>query len=537
MSQIKFKLSDNNTEVFAHYALAVPNLLKIDEDWIFSKLKDEGLDKYQIIDQNINHLISIVNNAEYGSGKIQLAEARDAEVIIEVKDDLSAYMTIRPAQGGEDVTLAMVKKALAENAIRHGFMLDTIRVAIVSGEAENVLIAKGEPAVDGNDASFNCLLPEIKIRTPRIAITGSVDYRNLGEVTIVERGEPLMRRIPATIGEASKNIFGKVLEPIPGVDTPYSKDLKGVATSEKDPELLIASESGQPVIVDAGISIESTMSIDKVDLSTGNIVFEGTVIVVGDVASGMKIQADGDITVKGMVENAELEAGGDIMIHGAVIGRNEKQNSENENAALTAKGSITAKFTENARLKAKDNIYIQDWVVKSDLDAVNEIVVGNDSTRNGQIIGGSVTSGILVKAMMVGSSAGVKTKIEVGKESDVKQEMDALSSQCFKQEQALKVLHKTIAALKNNPTKHGQEMLDEANSSYNAVENSIKTLRKKQKQLKLQRKRTKNAKVVIDKMVYSGSTVLVAGKKVSFKEDMGKRTLTIKKRELVHLFE
>ena len=536
ISEIKFKLNTKGNAVFAHYSLHKPNLLEIDKDWVLSQLKNNGMQNFVIDKENITQLISIVNNAENGSGKIQVAECLDAQVIIDAKDDMTAYMSIEHAQGGKPVCLEMVKKALAAKGIRHGFLLDDIRVAIVTGEANNLLVVRAEPAKDGKDAQFVCTLPEIKIRTPRIAEHGNVNYRDLGDITVVERGEIIMRRLPATIGTPSKNIFGRTLTPKPGIDTPYSKKLKGVIISKEDPDILIAGETGQPIIMENGITIENTMSIKKVDLSTGNIVFEGSVIVIGDVASNMLVQAKGDITVKGMVENATLDAGGNILIRGAVIGHSGDIRSDSDNANLKANGSITAKFTENANLKSNDNIYIQDWSLKSNMSAINEIVVGNQNSSKGQIIGGKVTSGILVKVKNLGSSAGVKTYIEVGNEADLKLDLDSLSGKCFKQEQLLKEIHKNIASLKNNPTSQAAKMLEEAKYTYTAVEKSIVAIQQEQELLKLERTRTKNAKIVVEKNIYAGTTVVVIGKKKSFKEDAGRRTITIKDQELTHIF-
>ena len=536
ISEIKFKLNTKKNAVFAHYSLHKPNLLAIDKSWIMSELKSNNMDNFVLDTENINQLISIVNNAENGSGKIQIAECFDAEVIIDIKDDMHAYMTFEPERGGKPVNLEMVKKALAAKGIRNGFLLDEIRVAIVTREADNLLIAKANPAINGRDAQFVCVLSEIKIRTPRIAEIANVNYRDIGDITVVERGDVIMRRIPATQGLPSKNIFGRTLKPVDGVNTPYSKKLKGVVPSKEDPDILIANETGQPVIVKNGISIENTMSIKKVDLSTGNIVFEGSVIVIGDVASGMLVRARGDITVKGMVENATLDAGGNILIRGAVIGHGGDKKSEDESANLRANGSITAKFTENANLKSNDNIYIQDWSLKSNMSSINEIVVGNKNSTKGQIIGGKVISGILVKVMNLGSTAGVKTYIEVGNEADLKQSLEALSGKCFKQEQLLKEIHKNIAALKNNPTNQAEQMLDEARSTYAAVEKSISALRLEQEHLKLEKTRTKNASIVIEKNIYAGATVVVAGKKKEYKEDAGRRTITLKDHELTHIF-
>jgi len=537
ISEIKFKKNNDKTAIIACYSLHKPNILVIDKDWVTARLESSGFTNFQLITENLNQLVGIVNNAEYGSGKIQIAECCDAEVTIDIKDNMSASMTIIPAKGGHPVDLPMVKKALADQGIRHGFLLDAIRIAIVTGEANELVIVEAKPAIDGKDAEFKCVVPEIKVRTPRIAENGNVNYRDLGDITVVERGERIMYRVPATQGSPSTDIFGKIIEPIPGVDTPFAENLKGIIVDKKDPNLLIASETGQPIIVENGITIENTMSLKKVDLSTGNITFEGSIIVIGDVASGMSVQARGDITVKGMVENADLDAGGDILIRGAVIGRDDKQSGSTNIATLKAKGSITAKFTENACLKSNNNVYVQDWVIRSDINAVNEIIVGSNSSSKGQIIGGKIKSGILVKAMSFGSSAGVKTEIEVGNELDVKNGLDSVNTQIFKQEQILKEIHKKIASLKNNPTEHAKRLLEETQHAHVAVDKSIAALHLKRDELKFEKKRTVNAKLIIEKSIFSGVNVCVAGKVKEFKEDTGRRTLTVKDNELVHTFD
>lgn len=50
------------------------------------------------------------------------------------------------------------------------------------------------------------------------------------------------------------------------------------------------------------------------DLSTGNIDFEGSVQVNGNVSSNFVIRAGGNVIISGVVEGAYIEAGGNIII-------------------------------------------------------------------------------------------------------------------------------------------------------------------------------------------------------------------------------
>lgn len=535
-SVIKFKCNESGTAVYAVYSLIASDILTIDRPWIERQLTLQEFDSYAVLEQGVQELIDRVNKSVSGSGKIRVAELKNAEVCIRIEGDSKAYLTIVPPVGGAPASLDMVKKALAAQGIRHGFLLDAIRMAIISGEAEDLLIAISDKPVDGEDTRFVCVLPEIKIRTPRISKKGKTDYRDLGDVTVVEPGQPLMRRIPATGGTQSKNIFGEPIETKPGVESSFADGLKGAKPSAEDPDLLVATEAGQPIIVERGVNIESTMSLAHVDLSSGNISFDGSVIVSGDVERGGRIHATGDITVRGMVESANLDAGGDIVIRGVIIGTENKHTKKIENANIKATGSISAKGIEYANLCAENNVYVEDWVINSNICAVNEVIVGNVSASKGQIIGGKVSSGILVKAIRFGSNSGVSTIVEVGDTSKVREKLDHVNNEIKKQKALLQDLHKKILSFKNNPTRHAQSLLKETSSSYVFIKDSIEKLEAEKITLISEKDRWKNAKIISEKIIYAGVTAIVAGQEKQFKDDVGKRALLLKDGKLSSSF-
>lgn len=539
-SQLRFEWSKDGQTLLAVFEISSGNTFTINQNWLEERLKDKGYDKLHLLDDGVSKLIDAFKASTDANGSICIAEKRDATVKINVaRDKMAAYLTIEPALGGDKVSLDQVKRALAEKGIRHGFIPEAIKSAILKGEAEEVLIAAGEPVENGEDAKFVWLLPEIKIRTPQVNENGNVDYRNLGEILIVHPGDQLMRREPATMGKASKNIFGEVVNPRKGQDQKFASGLEGVEPDYNDPNLLIAKETGQPIIVENGVNVENTMSVADVNLSTGNIIFDGSVIITGDVENGMKVEATGDINVGGMVQSAELKAGGDIIIKGAIIGhgdvREKNGNLNDETSKIIAQGSISAKFTENAYLDAQNNIFIQDWVIKSELSAVNEIIVGNKSAKKGQIVGGSVSSGLLVKAKVIGSSAGVKTSVRAGKEVDVDREIDKVSTAITKQNQALKELHKLLASLKNNPTKQAKEMIKKSMKTRQHMEEELIDLQAKKSILKKEQKRAENCKVVIEDQIYTGSVIKLGKFEKSITEDLGKRSFVLHAGELVQM--
>ena len=541
-SVIQFELSADQRTILAVYKTTPENTLTINSHWIKDRLTENGYGDLHLLEEGAATLIDEFKKAEGTSGKVCIAEKRDATVSIYVtKDRMGAYLTIHPAEGGSKVTLDLVKRALAEKGIRFGFIPEAIKSAILKGQAEETLIAAGTPVENGENAKFRCLLPEIKIRTPQIAENGNVDFRDLGEILVVQPGQELMRREPSTMGKPGKNIFGEMVNPRRGQDAKFAMGLTGVETDYNDPNILKATVTGQPVIVENGVNVEDTMSVPVVNLSSGNIIFDGSVIVNGDIEHGMKVHATGDIHVGGAVESAELRAGGDVVVHGSIVGhgdvRDKQGNFNEETAQVYAEGSISAKFVENVFLEAKNKILIRDWVIKSELNATNEIIIGDKTAKKGQIIGGFVTSGLLVKALNIGAQAGVKTVIRAGKELDIDKELDKVTTEIQRQNKALKDLHKANVSLKNNPTKQAQEMLKKSLKTKQHMEEELIDLEARRSILKKEQKRLENSKVVVTRTIYNDSVIQIGKYEKSIREDLGSRSFMIKDGKLVQMVE
>ncbi len=77
---------------------------------------------------------------------------------------------------------------------------------------------------------------------------------------------------------------------------------------------------GLPRVVDNGATVDEVFTVKNVDLSTGHIIFKGSVVINGDVTEGMKVIAGGGRVYKGFVEGTLIEAGGDINVGGSIIG-------------------------------------------------------------------------------------------------------------------------------------------------------------------------------------------------------------------------
>jgi hypothetical protein len=98
-------------------------------------------------------------------------------------------------------------------------------------------------------------------RSPRPDSRGHIDNREHGDIAVVQAGVVLMRRIPAVSGQDGITVRGRILSARKGLDTAFSRKIKGAEISQDDPEQLVAAVAGQPVLSRDGVDVESVLRL------------------------------------------------------------------------------------------------------------------------------------------------------------------------------------------------------------------------------------------------------------------------------------
>ncbi|MGZ8258342.1 MAG: DUF342 domain-containing protein, partial [Methylotenera sp.] len=296
---LTFKLSDDGKLLATCEACECKPPL--DEATIKETLAKQGLSGLFWHENSLSNLLKQYNYPNEGF-VLEIGERRDGACTLSIDDDkMTARLTLIPPYGGVPVALFQVQLALQEKGVVSGIMINEINAALKNGYATERVIAQGLHPVPGTDAQFQSLVPKIRERKPQVDARGIANYRDLGQLIIVRPGDPLMCRTPPTEGKKGRDINGQILMPQPGQDTPFASGLQGVELdpdAEFDPDdnsLLLAAITGQPKLVPNGVMVEPTINLPLVDLSTGNMKFDGTINIKGDVKDGMKIHASGDV--------------------------------------------------------------------------------------------------------------------------------------------------------------------------------------------------------------------------------------------------
>lgn len=356
--------------------------------------------------------------------RYQVLLRKDATIAISIdKDEMSASAEITTALGGKHLSAKAILNAAQKANVVKGFSKELL-IKLAQSAAKELpgstvkgVIAVGKEAINGKDARIKHLVESAqeRILKPKELDDGNVDMRDLGDIICVKIGDPLAKRIPLTDGIRGFTVTGNPLDPVPGEDVTLNPG-SGTTISPKNENVLVSTLVGLPRIIDNGMEVDEIYQIKNVDVSTGHIKFEGSVIIDGDVSEGMKVFATGDISIGGFVESAQLEAGGDITIGSGIIGRKHDVEEEHNiqdmqmSANITAKGNIFAKYCQYGEISCQD-LRIENQLMHSIINVKNGLWVGVEDKANGKLIGGYVHAGSSVHAGIVGATAGSRTTI------------------------------------------------------------------------------------------------------------------------------
>ena len=443
----------------------------------------------------------------------------DAKALVTVSDDrMEGHMILHaPKCGGKHITEDMAHAALQESGIAHGLDWDQVR-AHVRNNIYGVTFrcAQGTPPINGVDGSVTYTFPAEDTRTPDIRPDGSVDYKNLNLIPNVEEGQLLATATRPAKGTPGTSVLGK---PVPQIVGRPAAFRSGKNTTLGDDGLTIrAAVAGQVILDDGKVMVDPVYEVrGDVDTTTGNIRFNGKVVIAVQVPSGYTVETEGDIEVWGGVEGAHLNAGGNIILHQGIQGNNQAQ--------IQCKGNLVARFIENSQVDVNGNVEAG-AIMHSTVNARGSVI-----TRNGRglIVGGTVRAGQAVDAISLGSAAGTATVVEVGMDPQLKIQCQQCKSELEEVTKQLDQLDKTITIL-NRMSETG-ELTDDKRllklrslKTYGLLRNRKKELAESIRTFEKALKNQKDGKVHARRFFHAGVRITIHNSTLTIRSDLSQGT-------------
>ncbi len=353
----------------------------------------------------VSSMIAAATPAKEIIAEAQQETILDEELRIEISPDaMSAYATLLPADdGGAVLNEADMREALLRHKVCSG--IDESKITYLSEEMpyyEKLVIACGRVPKTGEDGSVEYFFSAEQSTETTLDATGKIDFRSISRFEKVDEGQVLVRRTFATRGEAGMDVCGKELPGQKGKEAGFPIRGKNVLLSEDKTEL-ISKISGMVSFVSDRVSVLPNVTIaGDVDMSVGNVDFNGDVLIRGNVNQGFTVQCTGNLHIFGSVEAASLICSGDITIEAGIKGADK--------GTVKAGGNVYALFMERAEVVAGGNIITESLV------GCNVLCDGyvNASAGKGKLIGGTVSAGQYIVAKTIGSDTGIQTKLYIG---------------------------------------------------------------------------------------------------------------------------
>lgn len=284
-------------------------------------------------------------------------------------------------------------------------------------EARSVLLARGTPAVPGQRGQIE-LFFERPPEPGAVLEGGAMDFRERQAIPTVEAGQLLAKRLLPTPGTPGVDVRGRVLK-APREERGLLFAGSNVTSKEAGREQFFhATAAGFARVSQDTLAVHNKLRHrGDVDYAVGNIDFDGDVEISGTVRGRFRVEAAGDVYVDGVVEKtARLVAGGDVVVRGGIVG-----------SVVRARGSVFAKFIQDARVDAGRDLLVRNYVRDSDVRVGRRATVqGNDGGKQQLcMMGGTLLCAWGLETGSLGTRHGRKTHVIAGVNPEVEERLQS----------------------------------------------------------------------------------------------------------------
>lgn len=425
--------------------------------------------------------------------------------IVTISDDkMSATMRFHaPSNDGDIMNSTEILQELKHKGLQFGVKEDVVEQFVNHRQyCTDILVAEGTEPVQGSDASIEYFFSTDIHAKPTLLEDGSVDFFNLNTINHCTKGDMLARLTPAIQGESGKTVTGEVLKPreVRRLTLHYGRNI----SISEDKNCIYSEVNGHVVLVEDKVFVSDVLEVENVDMSTGNIEYEGSVLVRGNVCSNFSVISRGNIEVRGIVEGAYLEAEGDIIIARGMNGMGKGE--------LRAGGNIVVKFMENVKAEAQGYVSAE-TILHSQVSAGTDVTV---TGRKGFIAGGRVCATHSINVKTLGSSMGADTIVEVGVDPGLKNKFQQYQKDVVEARSELDRIEGIISSAKKRLAAKSPILEEQAKFIAASIVrkgelvSEISTKEKKMEEMQEMLEGRRVAQIVVTGEVYPGTKVCIS---------------------------
>lgn len=331
--------------------------------------------------------------------KTNMREIREVEFILLISNDgLQAFIT-KTDLFDNTILLADLKFLLEKNGIIYGLVHDDALETFIKDpkyHSSFFQIAKGLDPVDDTDAQIVYMFEKDYLKPGELTETGSIDFKERGEIPFVAQGDILAEKILPKEGKDGVNVYGDIIPKAEAMDVSFIMG-KGVRGSTDGLKVISVVEGNPKVRSDGEISVNDAYFIEgDVDYTTGHIKFNKNVYITGSIKSGFRVEAI-DV-VANTIDGGIVKANGDVFIQNGVT-----------DSTIEAKGSIKVGFMHRSKASCMGDMNIVKEIVDTQI-----LIEGTFEMIKGRMFSSSVCAKGGIKIYNIGSERANPCSITVG---------------------------------------------------------------------------------------------------------------------------
>ncbi len=327
------------------------------------------------------------------------------------KDKVRAFIQLKTAADPKRLNLDDLLNVLQRHKIRFGIVDDEVLETWLSApDKAPFMVAEGDAPVPGvpGDVFYQF---KINYTNPgKLMDDGRIDFRDRGAIPFVTKGDLLAVKTPSQKGKNGMSVYGDVIE-VADVLDPVMIPGNGTRLSE-DECCIFADVDGQPHLNPQGeVSVNPELPIKgDVDYETGNIHFNGNIVVNGTIKDGF--QVNGVTLTAKEIEGGIIDLSGDLYVTDGIT-----------DAQIVSVGNIHARFINNSTINAFGNVTVQKEILDSDIT-----ISGGIENARGVIMSSKISAKAGVNAGRLGTDSSTPSQVRVGIDDHLNHRIQAIET-------------------------------------------------------------------------------------------------------------
>jgi uncharacterized protein (DUF342 family)/ActR/RegA family two-component response regulator len=326
----------------------------------------------------------------------------------------------KTAQGTSDIK--PIKSLIKKRGIKYGVAGDVEIQKFLKNctdPHEKFVVARGIAPSVGKPAQIAYHFNTESDTAGVINEDGSIDFKARGDSPFVKRGQLLAEKQPMEQPRTGMDVFGETLL-VGDVDDIPLEGGDGTELSE-DGLTLTATITGQPSMdVKGVISVLETFTVKgDVDFKTGNINFNGNVVVMGTVKEGFVVECEELIANE--INGGIIRIRGDLKVSNGIV-----------NANIQTQGSVQAKFLNKIKLYGYGNMMVTREIMESYI-----AISGSLNNETGRITSSTIAARKGMNVKQVGTEKAEYSTVKAGADDHIRWVAQKYELQIEEKQQAL----------------------------------------------------------------------------------------------------